>query len=89
MTKDVTINISCDDWSTMSEFLRMLAWFQHCSKSEINSKFEVNFFGDLGANVTLNFLEGEKSYNKIKDELEKCCTEQNVYDYGVRPQFIF
>lgn len=89
MTNDITINISCNDWSQMSEFLRLLAWFQHCSELGVNSKFEVEFFGDLGANVNLNFLEGEDSYNQIKDELEDACRGQNMYDYGIRPQFIF
>lgn len=89
MTNDITLTITYSDWSQMSEFLRLLAWLEHCSECEINSKFEVEFFGDLGAKLKLNFLEGENSYKQIKDELEESCREQNVYDYGMRPQFIF
>lgn len=89
MTNDITLNITCPDWSQMAELLRLLAWLEHCSECEVNSKFEVEFFGDLGAKLNLNFLEGENSYNQIKDELEDACRGQNMYDYGMRPQFIF
>ena len=89
MTNDITLNITCPDWSQTAELLRLLAWLEHCSECEVNSKFEVEFFGDLGAKLNLNFLEGENSYKQIRDELEESCREQNMYDYGIRPQFIF
>ena len=66
--KDVTLVITAGG-DTMNELLRLLSWMHICSDLGHNTKFDVEFLGDITADVRVSCLEGRKKFEKIKHEI--------------------